>query len=206
LQVLGQKAEVYGEPRAVPADAVVPYEAIEAVGIEIIATPGHAPHHICFKHGTTLYLGEAAGTFSSLGGGTAAPEYYLRPATPPKFYPKVALASLDRLLAASDHCQRLVFAHHGSYTGNVRELLANARWQMELWLAVAQEALVDSGLDAASATTAQWHQLREDIAEILLVKDPFYARRQQLPLDIQKREQDFTHQTLRGILGYLSIQ
>jgi len=107
LEVLGHKAEVYGEPGPVNPDSIVSYSALDSYGIDVVPTPGHAPHHICFRHGRTLYLGEAAGTFSSLGQGPDTPDYYLRPATPPRFYPKVALDSLDRLIASSSGCDRL---------------------------------------------------------------------------------------------------
>jgi len=204
LQVLGEKAQVYGQPGAVKADSVLSYSALDQLGIEVVSSPGHAPHHVCFRHGDTLFLGEAAGTFSSLGNGPDTCDYYLRPATPPKFFPKVALASLERLADLNPLPSRLIFAHHGSFTGDVPLLLGTASQQLKLWISVAEEVLSKSGLDLRQASASQLNRLREKTAEKLLVRDPLYERRVQLPADIQQREKDFTHQTLRGIFGYLA--
>ena len=38
----------------------------------------------------------------------------------------------------------------------------------------------------------------------LLATDPDFSRRGELPPDIQEREQDFTRQTLRGMVQYVA--
>ncbi len=201
-QVLGAKAEVYGEPRPVPTSALADESAAAACGIATIPTPGHAPHHVAFRDGDDLFLGEAAGTFSSLGQGPRAPEYYLRPATPPRFRPEVAQASLDRLLALEPFPPRLRFAHHGWHAGDGRRLLTIARGQIDLWLAACRE-----GLDAAGGTPADagnlQDELLDDIAARARGRDPWFARGVRLDADIRERERDFTRQSLRGMLGHL---
>lgn len=202
-QVLGHKAEVYGEPMPVPAAALAENSEAEASAIQVIDTPGHAPHHHSFVDGEYLFLGECAGTFSTLDGGPCSSDYYLRPATPPRFHLETALASLDRILALDPLPKRLMFAHHGHYEGDVQKMLLAAREQLILWTDTVRQ--VRDGL----ATLAHSEQPENEAALLDLMQtelrrvDPHFARGQDLPPDICQREQDFTQQTLRGILGYL---
>lgn len=206
LAVLGDKARVYGEPLPVPPAALAGYEDLAAHGITVTETPGHAPHHVCFRMGEDLFLGEAAGTLSTLGTGTDTREPYLRPATPPPFRLKVALRSLDLLLAADPVPRRLLFAHHGMFTGDARGLLRAAREQLALWVEVCREAVArrgrrDSGDEGAEDVLLG--DLLDDLAAELLRRDPFYAPIVRLPADIQERERTFTRQSLGGIIGSL---
>jgi glyoxylase-like metal-dependent hydrolase (beta-lactamase superfamily II) len=190
--VLGSVAEVYGEPRPVPAEALASYEDLEADGIAVIPTPGHAPHHISFLHRGTLFVGEAAGTFLDLGDG----RWYLRPATPPRFLLTTALESLDRLLALEPEPARLAFAHHGLLTGRTRELLGRSRDQLVRWVDTVRALRREHpglGFDPLAAR----------IEARLLERDPELASRGELPEDIQRREEDFTRQTLRGMVQYV---
>ncbi|MBK8165263.1 MAG: MBL fold metallo-hydrolase [bacterium] len=201
-QVLGAKAQVYGEPRAVPSAAITDETAAARHGIDVIPTPGHAPHHVAFRDGDDLFVGEAAGTFSSLGQGPLTEGYYLRPATPPRFRPETAQASLDRLLALDPLPKRLRFAHHGWFGGDGRRLLAVARAQIDLWLAACREGL-DACPEANQRGADAGAGLLDDIAERVRHRDPRFARGEGLDADIRERERDFTHQSLRGMLGHL---
>lgn len=198
--VLGAAAEVYGEPSPVPAErfaarAELTGGSFVRSGITIIPTPGHAPHHLCFRHDGTLFVGEAAGTFAALPDGGR----YLRPATPPRFYPAVAFDSLDRLLALAPSPARLAFAHHGLAKGRTRELLNDARHQLERWLAVLRhERRPGEALGDRSPGT-----LLARVQARLLAEDPHYARWAQLSEDIRERELAFTRQSLTGMLGFL---
>ncbi|MBK7045091.1 MAG: MBL fold metallo-hydrolase [bacterium] len=209
-QVLGAKAEVYGEPRPVPAAALAEFalsdvESAAVFGLVVIPTPGHAPHHVAFRDGDDLFVGEAAGTFSTLGKGPRSEAYYLRPATPPRFHPRVAQASLDRLLALDPLPQRLRFAHHGWFEGDVRGLLLAARGQVDLWLEACRQALAARrGLPHTEPGSED--ELFADIAEQARVRDAHFARGVELPVDIRERERDFTRQSLRGMLGFLLEQ
>jgi glyoxylase-like metal-dependent hydrolase (beta-lactamase superfamily II) len=203
LAVLGHKAEVYGEPAPVPPAALVDFETLAKKGVATIPTPGHAAHHVAFRHGDHLFLGEAAGTFSDLGGDSATEKYYLRPATPPRFFPDVARASLERLLALDPLPGRLLFAHHGVFTGDTRGLLTTARDQLALWVATTAETLeIQRGLPHSEQPSDE-AGLMDLITARLAQVDPHFARGATLPADIRERERDFTSQTLRGILEYL---
>jgi glyoxylase-like metal-dependent hydrolase (beta-lactamase superfamily II) len=201
-QVLGRKAEVYGEPRPVPPCALADDDEAARLGIEVIPTPGHAPHHVAFRDGDDLFLGEAAGTFSTLGRGPLTTDYYLRPATPPRFRPEVARASLDRLLALDPLPRRLRFAHHGWFGGDGRRLLTDASGQLDLWLGACREGL-DAWPAAVGDIAGAPDALLDDIAARARRRDPLFARGEALEADIRERERDFTRQSLRGMLGHL---
>ncbi|PIV80570.1 hypothetical protein COW53_09015, partial [bacterium CG17_big_fil_post_rev_8_21_14_2_50_64_8] len=199
----GRKAEVYGEPPAVPESALGTYEEAAAAGITVIETPGHSPHHICFAVGDDLFLGEAAGTFSTLGLGPDTPDYYLRPATPPRFDLEVAQGSLRRLLALDPLPGALRFAHHGSFSGDGSALLQAAHDQFALWVDVCRDVAMGNGGVPADAGAPQHASLLDAITAELNRRDPLYAHGAALPADIREREADFTRQSLRGMLGYL---
>jgi len=203
LSVLGHKAEVYGQPAPVPPGALAGFDTLGERGVETIPTPGHAPHHVTFRHGGHLFLGEAAGTFSDLGAGPRSEDYYLRPATPPRFFPEVARASLDRLLALDPLPDRLLFAHHGDFSGDVGKLLTTARDQLALWVDTVAATLADLRGLPHSEQPADEAALMDLIATRLVGIDSRFARGSELPDDIRRRERDFTNQTLRGVLGYL---
>ena len=202
-QVLRRAADVYGEPEPVPAEALVDFQVAVEHGVEVIKTPGHAPHHISFVHEGNLFLGEAAGTFSTLGKGSDSRDFYLRPATPPRHFPAVAADSVTRLMALDPFPRKLCFAHHGAYTGDGCALLSEARHQLTIWLeAASRVAAADGGLPVEEAGPALDEFMAAFHAELLRV-DPRYARLAELPEDIRIRENQFTRQTLRGMLGHL---
>lgn len=203
LAVLGRKAEMYGEPAPVPEAALTGYEAAAAQGITVVDTPGHAPHHISFVVGDDLFLGEAAGTFSTLGRGADTPEYYLRPATPPRFDLETAQASLDRLLAIEPFPRVLRFAHHGAYTGDGRELLRRARGQLGLWVEACAEAAERRGGPPEDPSAPEHTDLLDEIVASLRERDRLFARGEALPADLREREADFTRNSLLGMLDYL---
>lgn len=189
-EVLGDLAERYGEPRGIDEAHLAGYEDLAADGVVTIETPGHAAHHISFLHQDTLFVGEAAGTFQRVRGR----EWYLRPATPPRFVLAVALESLDRLLALDPTPARLAFAHHGLLEEDTGRLLRLARAQLERWVAVVREE---------RATADDFEAFTERVIGRLVREDEDFARGRDLPADITVRERDFTRQTLRGMLQYV---
>ena len=157
------------------------FDTLELRGVETIPTPGHAAHHVAFRQQGLLFLGEAAGTFSSLGAGSTGEQYYLRPATPPRFFPEVARASLERLLALDPLPERLLFAHHGDFTGDTRQLLTYARDQLTLWVETVASVLeIQRGLPH-SEQPADEAGLMDLLANRLAQVDPCFARGHSLP-------------------------
>jgi hypothetical protein len=157
---------------------------------------------VCFRHGPLLFAGEAAGTYATLGRGDDTPEPYLRPATPPVFKLEVAQESLDRLLALEPAPEQLLFAHHGRHRGAARRVLGEAREQLGLWVETMREvAAADGGLPADEEEAGPYF---ERVVAALDGRDPRFARRNRLADDLRAREEDFTIQTLRGMLDYLN--
>lgn len=192
LQVLGETAEIFGEPQPVDPARIVHPDTLAGHGIRWLHTPGHAPHHVSYVHGDLLYAGEAAGMTCPTT--TGAP--YMRPATPPRFFPDVALASLDRLAALDPAPTRVALAHHG-WHDDPAALLAHARAQIPLWLGVLD------GLRTELDATAWSPELQEAALPRLATADPLFASFSVLDADLQVREHEYFRNTLEGMLGYL---
>ncbi len=195
LAVLGPMAEAYGEPGPIPAGVAAGFQQVQVRGIQIVPTPGHSPHHLSFVYDGTLFAGEVAGTYQAL------PEreiYYLRPATPRRFFLEPALESLDRLLDLAPAPERIVFAHQGLATGDVPGILATAREQLQRWVRVAR--------DEGARETASFEELVQRIQDRLLKEDPHSAPLQELAPEIQERERGFVKNSLAGILEYIDRQ
>lgn len=201
-KVLGHKAEVYGQPGAVPAASLITTADLVEEGVAVVPTPGHAAHHVSFVVGSHLFLGESAGTFSRLGGSGRHLDCYLRPATPPRFFPAVADQSLVNMLSLDPFPAQLNFAHHGCFSGDGRALLTQARQQLVTWLLVLSSELFLAGVDPADTQAVL--EMVPNLVPALRKADPFFARGVQLPGDIRQREDDFTRQTLRGMAGHLA--
>jgi hypothetical protein len=124
--------------------------------------------------------------------------YYLRPATPPRFVLEPALESLARLRGIDPPPERIAFAHHGLASGGSKELLQAAQRQLHHWVEVARQE--------GARSPATFQRLCEAIHERLLEEDSHYSLFQQLEPDIQEREYQFVGNSLAGILGYIESQ
>jgi glyoxylase-like metal-dependent hydrolase (beta-lactamase superfamily II) len=183
-KVLGRLAEAYGEIVPVPAEKIGFAERIGTSGVRAFLTPGHAQHHCCYLLDDLLFAGEVAGVRSEVPEGI-----YMRPATPPRFLPEVALDSIDRMIALTP--RRMVFAHYG-LVDNALEHLQIGRRQLILWV------------QGVAATTAVPESRREEVfLTWLLEQDEVYRNIEQLPPDIYARERIFLGNTLRGMLEYV---
>ncbi|MGB9887786.1 MAG: MBL fold metallo-hydrolase [Moorellales bacterium] len=181
--VMGQLATYYGPPPPVPASSL----AETVPGIEVIETPGHAPHHLCFRRGRVLFVGEAAGVYQALNG------FYLRPATPRRFFFEIAIGSLDKLLALELEGVMLCHGHYGP-NPRARKTLSLHRDQLYLWREVAADYLPRVGDEKT------WYETTR--AE-LLKRDPLLQNYFKLPPDVQRREQYFLDNSLEGYREYL---
>jgi glyoxylase-like metal-dependent hydrolase (beta-lactamase superfamily II) len=165
---------------------------LEARGIHVIPTPGHAPHHVSFVMGNVLFAGEAIGTRVDLPSGSP----YLRPATPPRFILEVALESLERLLSLEPEPEWTAFAHYG-LVRDARIWCRRARKQLPIWVEVVRQ-LAEESRDG----------LEERLFARLQEIDPLYGRGrfEELAPDIAAREREFLGNTLSGMLGYIDDQ
>jgi glyoxylase-like metal-dependent hydrolase (beta-lactamase superfamily II) len=190
LETLGDTARAYGPIGAVPAERLVDAESFHDFGVEVLMTPGHAPHHVSFRIGDRLFAGEAGGVFLDRGG-----EPYLRPATPPRFFLETSLESLDRLRAV-DHAI-LCYGHFGA-SRNGPAMLAAHRRQLLDWAETIEE--ITRGLPAEADPL-------ESCLARLLETDPLLAGLRYFPPDVRRRELGFLRNSVCGFLGYLvSVQ
>jgi glyoxylase-like metal-dependent hydrolase (beta-lactamase superfamily II) len=189
LATLGPVAAAYGEPGPVPARLLGNDDELAACGVQVIPTPGHAPHHVAYRVGDVLVAGEAITTAMVLPDG----RLYHRPATPPRFVPAVFLGSLDRLAALDPEPAVTALGHHGQVPG-VRDLCRRARAQLERWIRVVGEAPPDARGDV------------DRMLARLIPGDPGLGegRWEALAPDLRERERFFIGNTLRGIAGALA--
>jgi len=185
-KVLGGLAEAYGEIAPVPAAAIGHREefTVGPLRVRALDTPGHAAHHLSFAVGDVLFAGEVAGVHRALPAGT-----YLRPATPPTFFRDVYCRSLDRVAVLG--ATHLCFGHYG-HTREVRQALALARAQIDLWVGVVERHLA-RGIET----------VEEAVFQELLEVDPHFGLYRDLPADAQRRERTFFANTVAGLRGYL---
>lgn len=190
LSVLGDVARAYGEPRPVPADKFVTDKQLREIGLAVIDAPGHAAHHQCYLHESTLFAGEALGIRQLLPSGRP----YLRPATPPRFFLEQALSTINRLATLEPEPLRVAFAHHGLVEDGARLWCERARQQLLLWVEAVRELRLQSP-----------ENIEERLFARLMEEDPLYGQGayDELEEDIQQREKHFLPNTLSGILGFL---
>jgi glyoxylase-like metal-dependent hydrolase (beta-lactamase superfamily II) len=120
LQSLESVALGYGKPEPVDPDRLVTAREgmiidLGGMRLEVLVTPGHASHHICFweNRGGRLFAGDSAGIRPRDTG-------ILQPATPPPFDLKLSFFSLEKLI--SRHPREICYAHFGCYSGATSKL------------------------------------------------------------------------------------
>ncbi|MCS7118776.1 MAG: MBL fold metallo-hydrolase [Archaeoglobaceae archaeon] len=190
LETLGSIAETYGKPSGIEENRI--YEGkIEFAGkkVEILESPGHAPHHQSYLHNDFLFVGEAFGVHLPLKN-----DYYLRPATPPKFEYEVAVNSIEELIALGS--KKLCFGHFGFKRDSI-EIGEKALKQLKLWVSTVYDILCRKEI-----------KNEEEIVKIakkdLIEKDSKFSNYKLLDDDIKKREDFFINNTIRGIKQYVS--
>ncbi|WP_456394506.1 MBL fold metallo-hydrolase [Thermococcus sp.] len=185
-KVLGELALIYGEIKPVPPGSIYSGK-IEFGGldVEILPTPGHAPHHQSYVIGDYLFTGDSAGVF--IGG----EKPYLRPSTPPKFVKELYVDSLEKMLRPGR--KRVCFAHFGMHD-NSQEIIRKHRNRIELWVEVMRDAMQTAG-SMEEAVEAAWRELLE-VDELL---SGYYS----LERGVQERERRGARTSLIGIYRYL---
>lgn len=184
LKVLKDKARMYGEPKPLAEDSLIPHTRCAVPGLGVIDTPGHAAHHLSFTWEDYLFVGEAGGNFMALDSGA-----YLRPATPPRFFMDAFLDSLEKLLALEN--RTLCYGHFGQVE-NSYEMLERFRAQLLRWKDILLLELRKGEEDLVPRCMAS-----------LLVKDPELARFGDMAPEFQERERYFLTNSINGFLGYL---
>ena len=183
-KTLGDLAEVYGPIAPVNRDRLIPHTDAQAEGIDLIETPGHAVHHLSFIVDGNLFAGEAGGIYLRGEGWE-----YLRPATPPVFFLKEFLDSIDRLLNARD--LTMCYAHFGRAESS-HHMLKRERAQLLFWEQIIREETAKSD-----------PLLPERCMARLLAEDPELKAFQAMSSADQERERFFMGNSIRGYLEFL---
>ena len=181
---LGDLAEAYGPIRPVKRERLIPHTETRMQGIDIIETPGHAPHHLSFIVEGNLFAGEAGGIYVTGKGWE-----YLRPATPPVFFLKEFLGSIDRLLTAKD--VPICYAHFGRAESS-HHMLKRERAQLLFWEERIREEMAKSD-----------HLLMERCMAKLLAGDPELRAFKAMTSADQDREKFFMGNSIKGFLEFL---
>jgi glyoxylase-like metal-dependent hydrolase (beta-lactamase superfamily II) len=182
LEVLYETAVIYGEPAPVSEknlDGRLDFPA-GGMAVKVYETPGHAPHHLCYRIGDVLFAGEAAGIFYPM-----EKDIYLRIAAPPGF----DLDQYRRSLGILGNIDAAVLCYgHFGLSFEIQILLDLAIAQTELWTSIiGQLSRLESPL------------FEEKVFEALLAQDPGLSCFHQLPSDVKKRETFFLNNSFRGI-------
>jgi len=191
LKTLGQVARTYGEILPVPKGNLLS-EDTKMHGLEVIETPGHAPHHLAFVYNHSsqhiLFSGEAAGICLNHEDSKLL---YLRPATPPKFFFDITMHSLQKLMV--QNCTVICYGHYG-YSKNPDKMLALHRDQLILWKEVISESL--NSHNSADKIT-------DTLLSRLMLCDGLLTNFDQLEDDIRTRERFFLENSIRGFIDYI---
>lgn len=188
VEVLGEYALAYGKPKPVEKEKIFDGDVLFAGKIvEIIETPGHAPHHQSYLYGNILFAGEALGVYFPLKN-----DFYLRPATPPKFFYDEASKSLEKIEKISE-C-KVCFGHFG-FNENSREIVKESKKQMKIWVETVYDLVCKRGLDE--------RKVIDFAKDELLKKDQRFSRYILLDDDIKRREDFFIKNSLKGIFDFV---
>jgi glyoxylase-like metal-dependent hydrolase (beta-lactamase superfamily II) len=179
-------ADAYGPIRPVKEEWLVPHIRVRQEGLEIVETPGHAAHHLCFIVDGFLFVGEAGGVHFKVGDSE-----YLRPATPPVFFMKEFLESIDRLL--SHEAMPACYSHFG-LAENSHAMLSREKNQLILW-----ERIIKGEISKGE------NGLQERCLDALLRRDPELMAFRALSADGQEKERFFMGHSIEGYLGFLSL-
>jgi glyoxylase-like metal-dependent hydrolase (beta-lactamase superfamily II) len=183
-KTLGDLAETYGPIKPVKRDRLIPHTEARAEGVDLIETPGHAVNHLSFIVQGNLFAGEAGG-ICLRGEGWE----YLRPATPPVFFLKQFLESIDRLLSIQD--LHMCYAHFGRADSSHR-MLKRERAQLLFWEQTIREEMARSD-----------PLLMERCRARLLAEDPELRAYEAMSSADQEREKFFMGNSIKGYLGFL---
>jgi glyoxylase-like metal-dependent hydrolase (beta-lactamase superfamily II) len=186
-KVLGKLAEMYGEIAPIPEKNIGYRDCIKVGGtiINALKTPGHAPHHLCYRAGDILFAGDAIGVTYPL-----KDTFYLRLATPPVFIYKPYWDSLKKV--SSLGVSHICFGHYGCRQQDAENVFDTAFNQMENWLAtVKKHCFSDNELSD------------ENIFNEILSNDRGMAHYHVLPRDIQNREKCLALNSIKGLKDYL---
>jgi glyoxylase-like metal-dependent hydrolase (beta-lactamase superfamily II) len=185
VKTLGEKAKAYGLIKPVSANRFIPADQFMSDMVTPVFTPGHSPHHVSYLTKEYMFAGEAGGVFLSVNSSYE----YLRPATPPKFFLEISTESIDTLIEKNP--VNICYAHHG-IKGNAVNMLNKHLNQLLRWKKIIGKEIENSKGDFLTSCFNR-----------LLKEDPLLAGFSHMAPSVQKREQGFIINSIKGYEGYL---
>ncbi len=185
-KVLGATALGYGPIQAVSQNRFWDAQQFTSEAIVPIMTPGHALHHVSYFTKSYLFAGEAAGVYYAI----SRDRFYMRPATPPKFFFDIALESVDKLIAGKP--EKLCYGHYGM-AADAAMMLQNHRRQLFEW-----KTIIGDEIKQADA-----EDLIEACVKRLLKVDPLLANFHNLSEHFKERETYFLKNSIKGFVDHL---
>ena len=185
LKTLGETAKAYGPIKAVSSNRFIEADQFKSDIITPVFTPGHSPHHVSYLTKEHLFAGEAGGVFLSIDSGGE----YLRPATPPRFFLEISTDSIDTLIEKNP--QNICYGHHG-IKGTAVKMLNKHLNQLLRWETIIRKEIENSNDDFLTSCLNR-----------LLKEDPLLASFSHMDPSVQKREQGFIINSIKGYEGYL---
>jgi glyoxylase-like metal-dependent hydrolase (beta-lactamase superfamily II) len=185
-KILGSTADGYGPIQPVAAERFLDAQVFNSEIIEPILTPGHASHHVSYRTPYCLFAGETGGVYYAI----SPRSYYLRPATPPRFFFETAVESVDRLIAAGPN--KMCYGHYGMVEDGVDKLKTTRR-QLLSWKAIIKDEI--NRTDGEHLMTA--------CLERLLSEDSLAANLEHLPEAAKARETYFLKNSVKGFIGHI---
>jgi len=209
LATLGKVAEAFGPISPVPESNLMPQgRGVDGVGV--LDTPGHSPHHqsYLFKLGEkeVLFAGEAAGAYFYGD--------YLRPATPPRFFYDVTLASIDTLATAG--ASMICYGHYG-ISSDVERLLQDEKEQLALWRDVIGEVVAEGGHPTGfsggqsggssqpDGGGADVDMMADVCLQCLLERDHRLSEFRRLHPEVKEREAFYLKSSIKGFIGWMEV-
>lgn len=193
VEIMGETVgAMYGEPVPMDPARLIAHPEADIPGLKIIETPGHAPHHLSFRLGEIMFVGEAGGCPERLDG-----RIYLSPATPSKFFPEVTLASVDKLM---DEPDGPAFFGHTHYPLPLRECLTIRKRQLAFWDALLRRP------ESARRPDEKYQDHLSRLTDDIFRLDPDYVPCDRLSPAALWRHRYFMGNDLRGFLEYYEYE
>jgi len=188
IKALGEIGRAYGPIQPVKKEQLVDAAAFESDIVFPVITPGHSQHHISFLTNEYLFVGEAAGVCFSVPSSISG--YYMRPATPPRFFLDITVKSIDDLIARKP--KKICFSHFGMKE-NAIEMLNAHKDQLLLW-----GKLISMQIKKRHA-----EDFLTKCIDVLFTSDPLMEGFSYLDESVQEREKNFIYNSIIGFEGYL---
>ena len=189
LKTLGQTAQAYGPFRPIPEKLLYNAGRYQDHKVIPILTPGHAPHHVGYLLGPYLFAGEAGGVCIDISGNG----FYLRPATPPRFFLETSIQSINALISRKP--SMICYGHFGMKEDAV-SLLKTHREQLLLWEEIVKDEIVN-------LQGTEVEDLFNVCLQRLLKQDPCLKNFFYMDEAVKERERGFLKNSIKGFTGYL---